>query len=391
MKKPTNISLFLISFMAIASISGIASAQDKKKPAFNVKKFLSRLDTNQNGKVEPSEIPDDRTRGFLEKAGVDPSKPISISNFSKEIEKKRDDRNKPGSSQQSLGFAVDNGDREESGNTQGFSVSDEERAPVERARTQQFSAGAKKMLDWVLSNYDKNKDGKLDKNEIKSGRWSDPPASDSDTNKDGSLSRTELLIRYEKREDEKEKKEKGRTERRDRSRREQSSSRDTKSKGSTSGSKSGASTGKRDVRKGYESYVDGLFKTYDKDKNGSLDSKEIEGMRRKPDMAADKDEDKKISKSELLESYLEKSGQGGSKKGGDSSKKRSDSKSASNSIPSSSNLKVRPPLTDKDKNRNGQIEMSEYADTWTVETVKEFYEKDKNKDGVITSAEWNAK
>ena len=387
MNKSINISLFLIAVIAISSFACEGWAQEKKKPAFDVGKFLKRLDTNQNGKVEPGEIPDDRTRSFLKKAGVDPSKPISIKNFSKQIKKQRSERNNPGSSQMTMGFAVDGSDREDEGSSRGFAVSDEERQPAERSRTRKFSDGAKKMLDWVMNNYDKNKDGKIDKNEIKAARWSDPPAEDSDTNKDGSLSRTELLVRYQKREDLKEKKSKERSERRDRSRRDRDRSRTSKTRTTSTNSKSKSSTGNRDVRKGYENYVAGLFKSYDKDKNGFLDAKEMEGMRSKPDMAADENKDKKISKNELLESYLAKAGQREKKRGrsgSKSSKPKSSSKTAR-----SSNPNVRPQLTDKDKNRNGKIEMSEFSKTWTVEILNEFNAKDKNRDGVITASEWN--
>lgn len=380
-----KISLILIAILALLSFTEQSQAQDKKKPAFNVEKFLKRLDANQNGKVEPSEIKDDRTRGFLEKAGVDTSKPISIKNFSRKIKKQRDARANPNSSQKTMGFAVDDSDREDEGNSMGFAVSDEERQPAERSRTRQFSPGAKKMLEWVMTNYDKNKDGKIDKNEIKAARWSDPPAEDSDTNKDGSLSRTELLIRYQNREDAKEKRKKSTDKRRSRSR----STRTSESGRTSSSSKTKNSKGDRDVRQGYENYANGLFKRYDKDKDGFLDAKEIEDMRRKPDMAADANKDKKISKDELVESYLEKAGQGGKSKA--RSSRGFSKKSDRSSSTSSSNPKVRPQLTSKDVNRNGQIEMSEFAKEWTVDTVKDFYDKDKNKDGVITAKEWNGK
>ncbi len=380
-----KISLILIAILALLSFTEQSQAQDKKKPAFNVEKFLKRLDANQNGKVEPSEIKDDRTRGFLEKAGVDTSKPISIKNFSRKIKKQRDARANPNSSQKTMGFAVDDSDREDEGNSIGFAVSDEERQPAERSRTRQFSPGAKKMLEWVMTNYDKNKDGKIDKNEIKAARWSDPPAEDSDTNKDGSLSRTELLIRYQNREDAKEKRKKSTDKRRSRSR----STRTSESRKSSSSSKTKNGKGDRDVRQGYENYANGLFKRYDKDKDGFLDAKEIEDMRRKPDMAADANKDTKISKDELVESYLEKAGQGGKSKA--RSSRGFSKKSDRSSSTSSSNPKVRPQLTSKDINRNGQIEMSEFAKEWTVDTVKDFYDKDKNKDGVITAKEWNGK
>ena len=83
--------IFLFVAIAIVSAPGAVDAQEKKakKAGFDVEKFLKRLDVNQNGKVEPSEIKDDRTRGFLKNAGVDTSKPISIKKFAQKINKKR--------------------------------------------------------------------------------------------------------------------------------------------------------------------------------------------------------------------------------------------------------------------------------------------------------------
>ena len=397
--------IFLFVAIAIVSAPSAVDAQEKKakKAGFDVEKFLKRLDVNQNGKVEPSEIKDDRTRGFLKNAGVDTSKPISIKKFARKINKKRDLRNSPGASQQTLGFSVSDDERdEESGDSPGFAVSEDEREPIAKARQRQFSDGAKKMLDWVLKNYDKNKDGKIDAKEIREARWTDPPVSESDTNKDGSLSRMELLIRYQKRED---KKSKSKSRSKDRDREDRQSrwgdrKRDRErysSKRSESKSKSKATSankaGNRDVRKGYETYVSGLFKTYDKNKDGSLDQEEVEGMRRKPDKKADANGDEKITKEELINSYLEKAGQGKSKS---SNSRDSKSRLLRGSSPASSsngfgNGKGRPQLTSKDANKNGKIEMAEFAKVWTVEKFEEFRKIDTNDDRVITKSEWDNK
>ena len=197
MGRSTHWLISLTVCLAITSLTCVANGQEKKsgKPSFDVKKFLKRLDANQNGKVEPGEIKDDRTRNFLKNAGVDPSKPINISSFSKQIKKSRKERANPRAAQKSSGFAVEDDERdEESGQGRRFGVTDEEREPQKRANQGQFSDSSKRMLEWVLKSYDKNKDGKLDENEVKQGRWSDPPAEDSDTNKDGSLSKMELSL-----------------------------------------------------------------------------------------------------------------------------------------------------------------------------------------------------
>ena len=391
MNRSIKVSLCVFAFLAITSVCGFADAQDKKKPSFNVKNFLKRLDSNQNGRVDPGEIKDDRTREFLRKAGVDPSKPINISKFSTSIKKKRKER---GSSvQMTEGFAVDSEDRDEVENSPGFAVGDDERQPVTRTKTPKFSEKAKQTLEWTLNRYDKNKNGKIDANEIKEGRWADPPILSSDTNKDGVLNSTELLVRYQKREDEKEKRSQSRSKKRDSrdSRRNRDGNRDRNRDSSTGAEKPGNRTGNQDVRKGYENYVNGLFKRYDKNGDGSLDESEVEAMRRKPKANTDANKDGKISNEELLNSYLESTGQAGSKESKKVGVSKGRSGAFSKNRSGSSNTGNRPPLTSKDKNKNGQIEMSEFTDKWTTDSVKEFYSKDKNKDGIITAAEWNAK
>ena len=46
------------------------------------------------------------------------------------------------------------------------------------------------------------------------------------------------------------------------------------------------------------------------------------------------------------------------------------------------------PLSDKDADADGQIQMHEYSDTWTAEKLKEFRDMDKNGDGLLSPTEW---
>lgn len=44
-------------------------------------------------------------------------------------------------------------------------------------------------------------------------------------------------------------------------------------------------------------------------------------------------------------------------------------------------------FTDKDSNKDGQLEMAEFASTWDDDTVNEFFKSDLNRDGIITAKE----
>ncbi len=379
--------LFLLSlFVAAPQVV----AQDKR-PSFNLKNFLQRLDRNQNGKLEPGEIPDDRTRSLLQKSGVDVSKPVDIKSFSNKIKEQKKERrqaNRTASSSRNLpGFEVDH----DSERTMGFAVTDAERETTTPTGPKRYSDAAKKMTDWVLDKYDKNKNGKLEPPEVKAGRWSDPPAADSDTNKDGTLSRVELLRRYQSRDTNEDTKESNKPKSRSRKRARSLSSR-SRQKRSSSSKTSTASTdpANDNIRRGYESYVKGIFKKFDANSDGSLDKDEVEEMRRKPNKGADTDKDGKISQEELLNSYLVKAGQDPTGSGSAKSTS-SPSGSRASTRQSTSGARPREPLTDKDTNKDGQIDLSEYAGSMSQKKIDAFYKIDKNGDGVITRSEWEKK
>ena len=64
------------------------------------------------------------------------------------------------------------------------------------------------------------------------------------------------------------------------------------------------------------------------------------------------------------------------------SRKTTSSKGRSNKSKGSSLGKL-------DANGDNQIQMHEFSDKWDEDVVAEYYEADKNGDGVITAAEWS--
>ncbi len=388
------------------------------RSGFDVEAYLNQRDTNKNGRLDRSEFSaGGRTEGFLKGMGIDTSgSSISIKKI---VAKAAGDRKKMETKQAS------NDPMKSTPKVPGFGVNDgvaprptfgaADVAPL----TTKFSDKVTHDVDQTLARYDRNKDYRLDGDEIRKARWGSPSPSDSDTNGDGKLSRTELLNRYHLREqysrDAKSKSANPKDEKVFATRRPTSSptrstsKTTTKSYGSprstTSSSRSSSrpsttrsatktvGSSSANDRKKYESYVSGLMKNYDKDGDGKLSKTEIKLMRRPP-TAADSDKDGFVSKDELIDSLSGKS----KVKATDSKSSskvatkspRSTSKSYSNSRNSRSSSKSGS-FSSLDKDEDNRVEMHEFSSDWDDKKVAEFYEKDKNGDGIITAKEWSSK
>ncbi len=428
----------MAAFLALGSL---AEAQQ-----FQLEDYLKRKDTNQNGRVEPEEM-SDNTRGFLRRMGFDTDKSLSISKI---VSKASDDRKaadsksaKPGRTRKVAGFAVDKTESSasvtrfgESGATKGSST-----------QTSQFSESVMKQVNDTLGRYDRNKDGSLDRDELKNARWGSPPPEQSDTNRDGRLTKDELANRYASREQfyrsssssnsDSRRSSSRSTDSQDQGRGLSGSSRYRPSSSSNSTSYSGSSRSSSwrsdssrsdssrsdssrstysrsstpsrttsnvssvqssgDEQAKYEKYAESLIGQYDADKDGKLNSEETKKMRRPP-AGADADKDGFITKSELVDSLSgtskptasEQPDKNDNKKvsrfGGDRGGPTTATSRGSSSRPGSSSS-----FEKLDANADRQVQMHEYATKWDDKTVDEFYSKDKNGDGVITLREWTGK
>jgi len=396
----------LVALLALMVCCEVSVAQ-KTKEQSRFESYLQKKDVNRNGKIEPEEM-SDNTRKYLSKMGFDPSKKVVISKIvdkAFKVEKRRDDKKK------SVNLKVP-----------GFGVADESSESVRafgadssssnsgKTVSKTYSDSVLKQTEQTLGRYDRNQDGALDSSEMARARWGSPSPSISDLNKDGRLTRSELNERYAAREKSKPSSSNsnsrpsssGREQNKesDRSRishsrsgagasygtrRDDSNSRSSSSQNSSS--RSASSKAKEDRNK-YLKYSKSLIKTYDKNEDGKLSKGEIKKMRRPP-VGADINDDGFVSESELVDSLSgvdkDKKSSGDSKSSSSSSKKtsyRSRSSSSSSRSPTSSSL------SKLDSDGDNQVQMHEFADSWDDDTVAEFYEKDKNGDGVITAAEW---
>ncbi len=421
-------AMTMVCVFSVAASSAWAQDNDRRRSgrsSFDIESYLNQRDTNKNGRLDRNEFSEGgRTERFLKGMGIDTSSSsISIKKIvakaagdRKKMEEKQNSNDPMNSGPKVPGFGVNDGVAPRPT----FGAADV--APL----TTKFSDKVIADVDQTLARYDRNKDYRLDRDEIRRARWGSPSPADSDTNGDGKLSRTELLNRYYLREqysrDAKSKSESAKDKKVEDSRRSgdrrrftsssanNSTSRSYGSPRSSSSSRGSTRSSSRtsptritsktvgaspaDDRSKYENYVSGLMKNYDKDNDGKLSKTEIKSMRRPP-TAADSDKDGFISKDELIDSLSGKNKKTATattttKAKTDSKSSRSGSKSYSSSRKSRSSGRSGS-FSSLDKDQDNRVEMHEFSTEWDDKKVEEFYEKDKNGDGVITAKEWSAK
>lgn len=385
--------------------SSAQSSSKKKVTSDNgqskLQSYLEQKDANGNGSIEPDEM-SENTKNSLSKMGLNTEKSIKIPKAIKASGKKTGQANsadKPTLKKREQtnlkvpGFGVE----KQSGSVRSFSSS----AGAASKTTKTYSENVVQQTERTLERYDRNQDGVLDESEISRARWGSPRPSNSDLNGDGRLSKNELNERYSARE--KFSSGDSRRDRYDRYSRSSSSDRDSardtdrdKARNSErdsdsdrsqyskhSASYSGSSRSKSDDRAKYQKYAQSLMKSYDKDKDGKLDKTELKKMKR-PHAGADTNNDGFVSENELAEHFKTSSNVAPKQPSSRSSRTPSRKKPSS-----SSRSRTSTSMKKLDANGDNQVQMHEFSDEWDEEVVAEYYEADKNRDGVITAAEWS--
>ena len=175
---------------------------------FDPSSFLTRMDTNGNGMLDPEEA-QGPARFMLDRMArnnpkIDMTKPIPMSVLTDSFQQMRSGG--PGSDGRGFGSPEEEMPIVEKNSlVPGFSSS----AKTEKAGVPGFGASGEKFnvqtderdlkdADERIGRYDRNSDKQLDENELKDGRWSDSPMQ-YDKNRDGKLSRQELAVRFARR------------------------------------------------------------------------------------------------------------------------------------------------------------------------------------------------
>lgn len=385
---------FLI-ILVIASTANQGFSQDKTEAAI---KLLTRMDTNKDGKLSQDEIPSSSRAAVLRianEAGLDPSKSISLSKLERRLEKDRKTAEKGESKPNTTSSPK---------TSRGFGTSDSKTSKSSRGFSPESGSSrdprVKTYVESMFRSSDKNKNGFIDGDELKSIRTKDDPTK-WDANKDGRLSKSEVTKHVAG--DKSKSKSSGSSFK---------SSNSTTTRNTATSKKTSSSNRYQDR---YKRYAANLIKRYDKNKNNFLERDEwgkvskaeeadknrdgvltvdefaehLKGMS-SSSSSSKKKETKSTSKSSKSEKREERSSRDDRKSRRRTTSTPSDgvrrsyrARSAEELLPSGLGS-----LWDKDKNGNGQIEMSEFTSSWTDSKAREFVKLDLNDDGVLTAQEY---
>lgn len=396
---------------------------------FNAAEYLKSQDKNKDGVLAPEEIDGRRTKKFLEQLGVPTGKTSKVDDLIKgyNSRKAKESAEKRKAFESRLNTLAEFGAEAESfgvsefgtdNKAEGLQSFDETSSGM---KASDFAPEMLKKANKILGTFDRDASGFLEGDEISRMSWRSPPPEKSDLNRDGRLSKMELTKRFSESSatSQKSRYSGERDDSRGRGSSSESSKVDYRSRRGEEGYRDGERGGrhyeKRETPRpasgsavakakanaqsaaGYAKYVDRSFKKYDANSDGKLDKEELSAssLLKK---AKDSDGDGFISKQEAISLVS-----GGKIKAPVAttasstheppSKKALRRKSAGKA---KAKVKAQPTtssggrssLSDKDADEDGQIQMHEYTDTWTADKLKEFREKDKNGDGLLSPAEW---
>ena len=179
---------------------------------FDPSSFISRMDTNGNGSIDPEEA-QGPARFMLDRMArnnpkIDLSKPIPISVITESFQAMRSGGSFGGGGSWGSPWGGENSDESVAGTSSGSLVpgfgvkvaknpvpgfGSSSKTPPTKVEDQDL-----RDADERMRRYDRNNDGSIDETEYRETRWSEQ-MSQWDTNKDGKLTREEVAVRYARR------------------------------------------------------------------------------------------------------------------------------------------------------------------------------------------------
>jgi subtilisin-like proprotein convertase family protein/Ca2+-binding EF-hand superfamily protein len=321
--------------------------------------MMRRMDANRNGYLEQHEI-SSRARPYVDRvarsAGLNTSGSLSIRAMEEAIRRSSGTRDSGGSPSGSVRTAQRTPSSEQAvpgfGQVEnlppvlGFGEDAEMMANVEQADLDRAADR--------LREYDRNRDGYVDRDEARRGRWRDDPFQ-FDRNNDNRLSKSELAQRYSRRRENETTSSASRDD--ERRRREEEESRRRREE---------EEQRRRQTYGSRETWglVESLMRRYDQNRDGRLDQTEVRNMG-SGNEATDSNSDGRVDRVELYRWIT-------------------DQRAASS-----------PPLPEglpdwfgpRDLDGDRQIMMAEFSEDWSEDTAVEFASYDTNNDGIITVEE----
>lgn len=413
--------LFLTAVLLIVLVATSVEAQGPPGGAMG---FISRLDANKNGQLDPDE--QGRARPFLERiaretGGLDLNRPIPLQSLASKVQQMQGggggDQSRDRSRSRGGSQPRNSGDRRydddaasaAEGLVPGFNELPEDLVPpvgfgskAEYLNVDVIQADFDEAEN-TIKRYDRNRDGILDQEEIRNARWLYGNPMNQDRNGDGRLTKSELAVRYSIRRDTQKDQEREKAFRD--SQNPQSNNQQSRDSGQ-SRSRDGRSRGGGDSGSSdrMAQFAESIFQRYDSNKSGVFEKDEWKNFRTDP-TAYDVNKDGKITRDELIKGMSQRFG-GGRSSGGDNGSQsgrttwnggdKGPAGGGSGESPKSYRFKTaheRLPegipqwFREGDRNRDGQIAMSEYSGQWNEKTLSEYYVYDKNRDGLLTVEE----
>jgi subtilisin-like proprotein convertase family protein len=346
-------TIFVLLNAACAVSPHLAQAQSE---------WVRRLDANNNGYIEPSEL-SERSRAFFDRfardAGIDLNRTNSITRLEEASRRYFESRNRDSSSV--------NATPQPTSTIQGFEPESSRFVVPEFGSPQVRFPYTKDHLNSaqeLLNRSDRNRDGVLTFDEIDSSRWRGPSPQDCDLDRDGKLTLVELAQRYSRREAVDKQEEIIRRFAASQSQTSVSASSSTDRRWDERGSYEGGPRGSSQADRGSRALAYSIIERFDSNKNGTLEPREMASVGIDI-VKADYNRDGRVDRNELgayLFQEMEREGN-----------------NLSDLLPTW--------FFERDLNDDGQIEMSEFTDQWDAEKADEFAMYDTNGDGIITPDE----
>ena len=212
--------------LLVASLLAVLSTGNLKAqpPGGGPMSFISRLDANGNGQLDPNE--QGRARPFLERiaretGGLDLNRPIPLQTIASKVQQMQNggsssqSRDRSRSRDRGRGPAQNSGDRRFDEDAQaamenlvpGFNeIPEDLLPPVGFGSKAEYLSVDVIQADFdeaeqTIKRYDRNRNGILEQDEIRAGKWLYGNPMNQDRNGDGKLTRSELAVRYSIRRD----------------------------------------------------------------------------------------------------------------------------------------------------------------------------------------------